>query len=56
MTKVKTPTSEWLREKLDRLVDMTEIVSKENPEQYTEPDPANTSTLSTTLTSLLVQD
>lgn len=39
MTKVKKPTSEWLRDKLDRLVEMTEIVRKENPEEYVEPDP-----------------
>lgn len=34
----KIPTGEWLRSKLDRLVEMTELVSKECTGQYSEPD------------------
>lgn len=35
----KIPTSEWLKNRLDRLVEMTEIVKKESPEQYSVADP-----------------
>jgi three-Cys-motif partner protein len=35
----KIPTDEWLKDKLDRLVEMTEIVKKESPELYTPADP-----------------
>jgi three-Cys-motif partner protein len=34
----KIPTSEWLRSKLDRLIEMRDLVSKECPDQYSEPD------------------
>ncbi len=36
----KIPTPEWLKSKLDRLVEMTEIVKKDAPEPYSEADPA----------------
>jgi three-Cys-motif partner protein len=39
MTKVKIPTSKWLKDRLNRLVDMTDMVKKESPELYTEADP-----------------
>ena len=39
MTNTKIPTSDWLKDKLDRLVEMTEIVKKESPELYSEADP-----------------
>jgi three-Cys-motif partner protein len=35
----KIPTDEWLKDKLDRLVDMTEVVRKISPDLYTEADP-----------------
>ena len=39
MTSGKAPivTSDWLKEKLTRLIDMTEVVQKVNPELYS-PD------------------
>ena len=36
----KIPTSEWLRDKLTRLLEMTDVVKKETPDLYSEPDPA----------------
>jgi three-Cys-motif partner protein len=36
----KIPTSDWLKNKLDRLVEMTEVVKKECPQQYSEAEPA----------------
>lgn len=39
MPTTRIPTSDWLKNKLDRLVEMTDIVRKESPEQYSEPDP-----------------
>jgi three-Cys-motif partner protein len=35
----KIPTSEWLQKKLDRLIEMRDLVSKECPDQYSESDP-----------------
>lgn len=35
----KIPTSEWLQKKLDRLIEMRDIISKECPDQYSESDP-----------------
>lgn len=40
MTRVKIPTSEWLRTKLDRLIEITDVVKKMTPNLYSEPDPA----------------
>jgi three-Cys-motif partner protein len=34
----KKPTSEWAKEKLDRLIEMTAIISKECQGQYAEPE------------------
>jgi three-Cys-motif partner protein len=34
----KIPTDKWLRSKLDRLVEMTDLVSRECPDQYSEPE------------------
>jgi three-Cys-motif partner protein len=34
----KVPTGEWLRSKLDRLTEMTTLVSKDNFEEISEPD------------------
>jgi three-Cys-motif partner protein len=39
MTKIKTPTSEWLKSKLNRLIEMTDILKTISPELYTEVDP-----------------
>jgi len=39
MPTTKIPTSEWLKDKLDRLVEMTDIVKKISPDLYTEADP-----------------
>ncbi len=39
MVNTRIPTSDWLKNKLDRLVEMTEIVKAENPELYSETDP-----------------
>jgi three-Cys-motif partner protein len=36
----KIPTSEWLRARLDRLLEITEVVKKLTPKLYSEPDPA----------------
>ena len=36
----KIPTSDWLRDKLDRLLEMTYIVKKVTPDLYSQPDPA----------------
>ena len=39
MRKVKIPTSEWLKSKLNRLVEMTDVLKTISPEIYTEVDP-----------------
>jgi three-Cys-motif partner protein len=39
MAKIKTPTSEWLKSKLNRLIDMTDVLKTISPELYTEVDP-----------------
>jgi three-Cys-motif partner protein len=39
MARIKTPTSEWLKSKLNRLIDMTDILKTISPELYTEVDP-----------------
>jgi three-Cys-motif partner protein len=39
MTKIKTPTSEWLKSKLNRLIEMTDVLKTISPELYTEVDP-----------------
>jgi three-Cys-motif partner protein len=36
--KASKDTSDWLKEKLTRLIDMTEVVKKEAPDLYSEPD------------------
>ena len=36
----KIPTSDWLRDKLNRLLEMTDTVKKVTPDLYFEPDPA----------------
>jgi three-Cys-motif partner protein len=39
MPSARKPNSEWLKSKLDKLVEMTEIVKKECPTEYSEADP-----------------
>jgi three-Cys-motif partner protein len=39
MTKVKTPTSDWLKSKLNRLVEMTDFLKTISPEHYTKVEP-----------------
>jgi len=39
MAKIKTPTSEWLKSKLNRLIEMTDVLKTISPELYTEVDP-----------------
>jgi three-Cys-motif partner protein len=39
MTNARIPTSDWLKDKLDRLVEITDIVKKENPDLYSVADP-----------------
>jgi len=39
MAKIKTPTSEWLKSKLNRLIQMTDVLKTISPELYTEVDP-----------------
>lgn len=39
MTNNRIPTSDWLVDKLNGLVEMTETIRKISPEQYTEVDP-----------------
>jgi three-Cys-motif partner protein len=39
MTKVKTPTSEWLKSKLNKLIEMKDMLKTISPELYTEVDP-----------------
>ena len=39
MATTKIPTSDWLKDKLDRLVEMTTVVKKESPELYSIADP-----------------